>query len=204
MLVQLLGRADLLELAFPHDDDEIAQRHRLGLIVRHVDRRHLQVSLDPEDLGTHLHAQLRVEVRQRLVHQERLRLANDRASHRHALPLAARELARPFAEKLLQVEDLRCLLHPPFDLLLLELSDLQAQAPCSDRRSCADTGRSSGRPSRCRGRPGGTSFTTRSPIAIVPSVRSSRPAIIRSTVVLPHPDGPTRTIEFAVRHVEVD
>ena len=41
---------------------------------------------------------------------------------------------------------------------------------------------------------GGTSLTTRSPMEIVPPVISSRPAIIRSAVDLPHPDGPTRTM----------
>ncbi len=40
---------------------------------------------------------------------------------------------------------------------------------------------------------GGTSLTTRSPIRIVPLVASSRPAIIRSVVLFPQPDGPTRT-----------
>ena len=40
---------------------------------------------------------------------------------------------------------------------------------------------------------GATSFTTRLPIAISPSVISSSPAIIRSSVDLPQPDGPTST-----------
>src|SRR5579884_122704 len=40
---------------------------------------------------------------------------------------------------------------------------------------------------------GGSSVTSRPPIEIVPSVTSSRPAIIRRSVDLPHPDGPTRT-----------
>ena len=40
---------------------------------------------------------------------------------------------------------------------------------------------------------GGTLFTTLSPIAIVPSVMLSSPAIIRSAVVFPQPDGPTST-----------
>ena len=47
----------------------------------------------PRDLRAHLHPQLRVEVRQRLVHEERLRVADDRATHRHALSLAAGERA---------------------------------------------------------------------------------------------------------------
>src|SRR3954451_7331843 len=40
---------------------------------------------------------------------------------------------------------------------------------------------------------GGTWLTTRSPILISPSEMSSRPATMRSAVVFPHPDGPTRT-----------
>src|SRR5438874_10092048 len=40
---------------------------------------------------------------------------------------------------------------------------------------------------------GGTSFTTSPPMRMSPPVMSSRPAIIRSVVVLPQPDGPTST-----------
>src|SRR5450432_15357 len=40
---------------------------------------------------------------------------------------------------------------------------------------------------------GATSFTTRSPIVSVPDVTASSPAIMRSVVVLPQPEGPTRT-----------
>src|SRR5207244_8159625 len=40
---------------------------------------------------------------------------------------------------------------------------------------------------------GGTLLTTRPPIQTLPSVMSSSPATMRSAVVLPQPDGPTRT-----------
>ena len=40
---------------------------------------------------------------------------------------------------------------------------------------------------------GGTLLTTRSPMRISPEVMFSSPAIIRSRVDLPQPDGPTRT-----------
>ena len=40
---------------------------------------------------------------------------------------------------------------------------------------------------------GGTLLTTRPPIAISPLLISSRPAIMRSSVDLPQPDGPTST-----------
>jgi hypothetical protein len=52
------------------------------------------------DLGAHLHAQLGVEVRQRLVEQEHLRVAHDGAAHGDALALAAGELARVAVEEL--------------------------------------------------------------------------------------------------------
>ena len=41
---------------------------------------------------------------------------------------------------------------------------------------------------------GSTSLTTRSPMVSVPSEMSSRPAIMRSVVDLPQPDGPTNTM----------
>src|SRR5918911_1494203 len=40
---------------------------------------------------------------------------------------------------------------------------------------------------------GGSSFTTLSPMRISPDVIDSRPATMRSVVVLPQPEGPTRT-----------
>src|SRR5215510_334944 len=40
---------------------------------------------------------------------------------------------------------------------------------------------------------GGTSFTSRPPMKISPPEASSRPAIMRSVVLLPQPDGPTST-----------
>ena len=40
---------------------------------------------------------------------------------------------------------------------------------------------------------GGTWLTTRSPMRISPPVMFSRPAIMRSSVDLPQPDGPTST-----------
>src|SRR5437764_4324612 len=41
---------------------------------------------------------------------------------------------------------------------------------------------------------GERSLTMRSPMRIVPSLISSRPATIRRAVVLPHPEGPTKTM----------
>jgi hypothetical protein len=70
----------------------VPERHRLGLVVRHVDGGCAEPGLQRGDLGAGLQPQLRVEVRERLVHQEDLRLAHDRAAHRDALALAAGQL----------------------------------------------------------------------------------------------------------------
>ena len=51
---------------------------------------------------------------------------------------------------------------------------------------------------------GGTRLTTVPPIAISPSLISSSPAIIRSSVDLPQPDGPTSTQNSPSAIVDVD
>jgi hypothetical protein len=62
-------------------------------------------------LGSHRHPQLGVEIRERLVHQEGLRLTDDRAPHGDALALPPRQLGRLAVEQLLQAERLRDLVH---------------------------------------------------------------------------------------------
>jgi len=86
-LVEHLGRVHLLQETVSQHGDPITHRHRLGLVVRDVDGRHAQVTLQARDLRTHLDAELRVEVRERLVHEEGLRLADDGTPHRDALAL---------------------------------------------------------------------------------------------------------------------
>ena len=80
------------------------------------------------DLGAHGDAELGVEVRQRLVEQEHLRVAHDGAPHGDALALAARELARIASEELGQTQDLGGLVHPLLDQFLLDPPELQREA----------------------------------------------------------------------------
>ena len=151
--VELLGRADLLEHAELHHRDPVAHRHRLDLVVGHVDRRRLEAALELQDLGARLDAQRRVEVGERLVHQERLRLAHDRAAEGDPLPLAARELLRLALDQLVQVEDLgarssRARRSRP----LRHLRGCAARRRGCRTRSCAGRARRTGRPSRCPAR----------------------------------------------------
>ena len=66
--------------------------------------------------------------------------------------------------------------------------------PCSYTRSCGDKGRSSGTPWRCPGPWGPRRSSACRRISNSPLVISSSPAIIRSVVDLPQPEGPTRMI----------
>ena len=126
VVVQLLGRADLHELALVHDRDPRAHRHRLDLVVGDVHGRRPEALVESRDLGAGLDAELRVEVGQRLVHQEHGRLADDRPAERDALALAAGQLARLLLE-VLEVEDPGRVLDPLVDLGLGHLAELQPE-----------------------------------------------------------------------------
>ncbi len=125
-VVDIHRRADLVGDAGVHDDQPVGQRHRLDLVVRDVDRRDGELALQALDLEPHLHAQLGIEVGERLVEQEDRRLAYDGAAHRDPLALAAGELARQPLEQLLELERLGRLAHAPVDVVLGQLPDLQA------------------------------------------------------------------------------
>ena len=74
---------------------------------------------------SYLNAQLRIQVRQPLVHEEDRGLADNRAAHRDSLALPAGEGAWLPPEIRLQVEDPRSFVHTAADLVLRELCELQ-------------------------------------------------------------------------------
>ena len=88
------GLAQLLVAALVHDGDAIGHRHRLFLVVGHVDERDPDLLLDPLELHLHLLAQLEVERAERLVEQQYGRLVDQRSGERDALRLATRDLRR--------------------------------------------------------------------------------------------------------------
>ena len=70
-----------------------------------------------------------------------------------------------------------------------------ARTRCSRAPSCADRARRTGTPSRCRALRGRRVGHIEPPMQQSPSVIASRPAIIRSSVDLPQPDGPSRAVK---------
>ena len=86
-VVDMLRRAGLLDIAVAHDDDAIGERHRLYLIVGDVDHGGLQPLVQLANLRPHLHAELGVEVGERLVEEEDDGLPHQSAAHGDTLAL---------------------------------------------------------------------------------------------------------------------
>ena len=169
------------------------------------DERDADVALDRLQLDLHLLAQLEVERAERLVEQQHLRTVDERSGERDALALAARELVRACgAPKPPRRTDVEHLGRAPAPLGLAHLLDHQPVLDVLLARSCAGTARSPGRPCSRRGRTAATWVTSLPWRRIAPAVGSSKPAIIRSIVVLPEPDGPSSAKNSPSTIVEVD
>ena len=73
--------------------DAVGDLHRLLLVVRDEDRRHVHLLVQAAQPVAQLGPHARVEGAERLVEEQDARLRGERAGERHALALAARELA---------------------------------------------------------------------------------------------------------------
>ena len=129
LVVQVLRGVHLLEIAVLEHRDAVPHRHRLDLVVGDVHGGDGELALQRGDLGAHLHAQLRVEVREGLVHQERRGLAHDRTAHRDPLTLATGQLAGLAVEVALQLEVRGGLADASVDLVLRAPSPASTAKP---------------------------------------------------------------------------
>jgi hypothetical protein len=105
-VIDVLGRTKLLDDTALHDGDLGGHGHGFDLIVGHIDDRRAKALMQFFDLNAHIHAQLGVEIGQRLIEQEHLRLAHQRPPHGDALALTAGKLARTAFEQVLDLEKL--------------------------------------------------------------------------------------------------
>jgi len=109
-------RSQLAQAALVQHGDALPHRHRFHLVVRHVDHGGPELAVEFEELGPHLRPQLGVEVRERLVEEEHLRLAHDGPPQRRPLALAARQLRRASLQQLAEPEAVGRLGDAPQDL----------------------------------------------------------------------------------------
>ena len=159
-----------------------------------IDHGLAEPAVQLDQLRPHMGAQLGVEIGERLVEQEHLRLAHQRPAERHALLLAAGKLPRLAVEQRLELQELGRRLRPSAGALALSAR----RASSADRRCSRAT-----RHMRIERiglehhgdvalAPAARSLTMRSPMRIAPAVGYSSPASMRSVVVLPQPEGPSR------------
>ena len=93
----------------------------------HINRRHAEVLLQLLEFRPHDDPQLRIEVAQRLVHQEDGRLPHDRTAKGDPLPLAPAELSRLPTQERLDLEQLGGPVHPVDDFALRKPRVLQRE-----------------------------------------------------------------------------
>jgi hypothetical protein len=85
---------DLLDPRLVHDHDPVGHRERLFLVVSDVDEHEAELALEVPELDPHPQLQQAIEVAERLVEEQRLRLRDEDARERDPLLLPAREGAR--------------------------------------------------------------------------------------------------------------
>src|SRR3546814_518239 len=120
-IVKIEWPAALLDNAVAHDQDLIGHGHCFDLVVRDVYRGGTQALMQRFDFGPHLHTQLCIQVGQRLIEQENLRVAHNRAAHGHALALTARQLTRITLQQLAQPKDFGRAVNPLPNRCLVDL-----------------------------------------------------------------------------------
>ncbi len=92
---ELRGRPRLDERPVHHHADPVAERGRVGEVVRDHERRQREPAQRGAELRAHVHPRLRVERRERLVEEQDGRVSRERARESNTLALAAGELTRP-------------------------------------------------------------------------------------------------------------
>ena len=194
-VVDLVGRADLLDPPLVHHHDAVGELHRLLLVVGDEDGGVAGPVVDLAQPAAELAPDLGVERAERLVEEEHARLDGERAGERHALPLAAGELRRVALLEAGELHEIEQLQHALADLR--RATGAAAPAGPSGRRRCCRTPSCGGR-ARSSGTRSRRSAAARRGRAHPRRRRgrgrrsgSSRPARMRSSVVLPEPDGPS-------------
>src|SRR5881628_4145591 len=99
------------------------------MIVSDIHEGHPEPALEDPHLHPKLLAELRVEVRKRLVEQQDLRLDDERARHRDALLLPAGELVRPAVTQTSKTDERERFVYAPGAIGTRDVRDLQ---PVSD------------------------------------------------------------------------
>ena len=190
--VQLGGRGALFDPAGPHHGDPVRHRQGLFLVVRDEQGGDAEFLLKAADLLAQGEPHLGVQRRQRFVEQQDPRAQGERAGERDALLLAAGELVREPLALVGEPDQLQQLGRPG--------APLGRAAPCASavrRPRCRSAFRCGKRLYDWKTIPASRRWAG-TPVTSCPSTRTSpesgcsNPASMRSAVVLPQPEGPSR------------
>lgn len=88
-------RRHLKKLAFRHHRDIGRKRHRLGLVVSHIDHRRAGALVKGAEGLLHRLPQMLIEIGEGLIEQHHVRFRDQAARQRHTLPLTAGKYSRP-------------------------------------------------------------------------------------------------------------
>ena len=127
LVVDVHGRADLLDVAARHDHHHVGHGESLLLVVGDVDEGDARGSLDLLQLALHILAELEVQGSQRLVQEQNAGMVDQGAGDGHTLLLTAREGGDAATLKALEVDHSQHLLHLLPDLLLGSLLEAQTE-----------------------------------------------------------------------------
>ena len=189
------GAPYLLDPAGIHHRHQIGHGEGLVLVMGDEDRGDAGLVMDMAQPDAQFLAHLGVQRAERLVQQQHARLDRQRPGQRHALALAAGQLAGIALAQILQLHQLQQFLDPALDLGARRAARARgrtfrpkamflATVMCRNRAYCWKT-----KPAlRSRA---GMSSQFRSAKRTAPLSACSSPPRMRSSVVLPEPDGPS-------------
>jgi len=127
LVIDLVSRSHLLDLAVVHDDDLVGELERLLLVVRHEEAGDAQLPVKLVEPVPQLLADACVEGAEWFVEQEHLRARRERTGQGDALALAAGELVRVSVRERRQPDELEEFLHPLLLRVLVDLANRQAE-----------------------------------------------------------------------------
>ena len=188
-LVDLLGRADLLDAPVAQHGDRVGERERLGLVVRDQQRARAGGAQDRGDLLAQRLAQPGVERGERLVEQHDLGVGGERARQRDALALAAGELVRVGAARGRRGRRARGVSRDPLAARAAPKPTLPRDRQVREQRALLEDHADAALLGLDPGARAGDGAPA--DLARVPASGRSKPAIMRSSVVLPEPLGPS-------------
>ena len=208
MVEDLVGGADLLDPPGVHHQHAVGQFEGLVLVVGDEDAGQMDFVVQPPQPLPQLLADLGVQGPERLVQQQHLRLDGQRPGQGHPLPLPAGKLVRIAVGVMLQLHELQ----QPHHLVLDEVSrrallprpHLQPEGHVLKDRHVAKQGvMLKDEADLSVGRVASADVSRWKRIGPLPGSGCSRPAMIRSRVVLPEPDGPSSATSSPVATVRL-